>query len=314
MPNSSQEICVVGSAMIDQVSRAPRIPKPGETLIGSSYQVGFGGKGANQAVTAARLGANVSMVAKVGNDSLGESHFKNFKEQGIGTDFIFTDDQQPSGVAPIWVDEQTGQNSIIVIPGANATMTPAEVRSASVAIESAALVVAQLEIPIPSNIEAFKIARAAGRRTILNPAPATELPDELLRLTDILVPNESEAELLTGIPVTGPSSAAEAAELLKSRGVKNVLVTLGKNGAYALLETGEQLTSEAPKVDTVDTTGAGDCFIGSFSVFLSLGLEFSTSMRQACLVAAQSVTKEGTQTSFPCRNELDPALFPNSAT
>lgn len=300
--------------MIDQVSRAPRIPKPGETLIGSTYQVGFGGKGANQAVTAARLGAEVSMVAKVGQDALGESHFKNFAEQGIGTDFIFTDDEQPSGVAPIWVDEQTGQNSIIVIPGANATMTAKEVRSAMAAIESASLVIAQLEIPISCNIEAFKIARAARRMTVLNPAPAAELPDELLALTDILVPNETEAEMLTGIPVTDHVSATEAAKILKSKGVKNVLITLGENGAYAVLEDGKELACETPKVNAVDTTGAGDCFIGSFCVFLSLGLEFAASMQQACIVAAQSVTKEGTQTSFPCRSELDPALFPDSAT
>ena len=310
MSDTNPKICVVGSAMVDQVARAPRIPKPGETLIGNSYQIGFGGKGANQAVTASRLGAEVSLIAKLGRDVFGENSLQNFQEQGIGTDFVFFDDEQPSGVAPIWVDEQTGQNSIIVIPGANNTMTAAEVRSAASAIESASLVIAQLEVPIPCNIEAFKIARAAGQTTILNPAPAAELPDELLNLTDILVPNETEAELLTGIPVSDLASAGAAAKALNLKGVKNIIVTLGPNGAYALLEDGSELNAKAPMVTAKDTTGAGDCFIGSFSVFLAMDLSFATSMRQACEVAADSVTKEGTQTSFPCRKDLDSSLFP----
>lgn len=313
MSESTPMICVVGSAMVDQVARAPRIPKPGETLIGNSYQIGFGGKGANQAVAAARLGAEVALIAKLGRDVFGENSLKNFQDQGIGTNHIFFDDHQPSGVAPIWVDEQTGQNSIIVIPGANNTMTAADVRSAASAIESASLVVAQLEVPIQCNVEAFRIARKAGITTILNPAPAAELPAELMRLTDILIPNESEAELLSGISVTDKATAATAATKLRSMGGKNVIITLGANGAYALLENRTALNADAPKVDPIDTTGAGDCFIGSFSVFLAMGLSFATSMQQACLVAADSVTKEGTQTSFPCRQDLEPSLFPPTA-
>lgn len=308
MRNKGSKICVVGSSMIDQIARAPRLPGPGETLVGTSYKIGFGGKGANQAVAAARLGADVTMVVKLGRDVFGEQTRQNFADQGIATDFLFFDDDQPSGVAPIWVDEETGQNSIIVVPGANNTMTREEVRQAAPAIEAAELCIAQLEIPIPCNIEAFTIARAAGSTTILNPAPAAELPAELLELTDILVPNEPEAELLTGIAVKDRDSAAKAARALQERGVKTVVITLGAQGAYALRPDGTEILVEAPPVKAVDTTGAGDCFIGSFSYFLAQGQGMEPAMRRACVVAAKSVTRHGTQTSFPTCGDL-PELF-----
>lgn len=309
MSESGPRVCVVGSAMVDQIVRAPRLPQPGETLIGSSYRIDFGGKGSNQAVAAARLGASVHMIAKLGRDVFGENTRQNYIDHGIPDEFVFFDSEQPSGVAPIWVDERSGQNSIICVPGANLTLTDEEIRSAHSAIESAAVVVAQLEIPIHCNIAAFKIARAAGRTTILNPAPAAELPAALLELTDILVPNESEAELLTGISVTDRATAAEAARRLQQRGVKTVLITLGAGGVFALCRDGRELSAAAPNVDAVDTTGAGDCFIGSLSYYLACGEELQACLSKACIVAAQSVTMQGTQASFPYRRDLDSALF-----
>jgi len=294
--------------MVDQIARAPRLPKPGETLFGTSYQIGYGGKGANQAVAAARLGAAVTIVVKLGRDVFGENTRKNFADQGIATDYIFFDDVEPSGVAPIWVDERTGQNSIIVVPGANETMTVEEVQSAAPAIQQARLCVAQLEIPIACTTEAFRIAREAGVMTILNPAPASDLPDALLQLTDMIVPNESEAEQLTGIAVEDSATARQAARHLQSRGVKSVLITLGERGAFALLEDDTELAVESPQVKPVDTTGAGDCFIGSLSFFLASGEPLESAMRKACAVAAHSVTGHGTQTSYPSRGDISDTL------
>ena len=180
--NGAPHICVVGSSMNDQIARAPRLPGPGETLVGTDYQTGFGGKGSNQAVMAARLGAQVTMVVKLGRDAIGEQTAKRYADEGILTDFVFFDDQLSSGVAPIWVDEETGQNTIIIVPGANLALTPAEVRRAADSIHGAHAVVCQMEIPMECNIEAFRIAReTSSAMTILNPAPSAPLPDELLR-------------------------------------------------------------------------------------------------------------------------------------
>ncbi|MBL9166541.1 MAG: ribokinase [Verrucomicrobiales bacterium] len=308
--NRIPRICVVGSAMFDQVTRTPTIPRLGETLRGSSYHTGFGGKGANQAVTAARLGADVTLVARLGNDAIGKQTAKHYVAEGIRTEFVSFDDRLPSGVAPIWVEESSGQNCILVVPGANQALQPADVRQAAGAIRAAQVVLCQLEIPWKCSLEAFRIAREQGGTiTLLNPAPPEQVPAELLAVTDLLAPNESEATALTGIPVTNLEEAERAARALQSRGPQTVVITLGAQGALALTPGGEILLSSAPAVQAVDTTGAGDCFIGSLAFFLSMGLALGPALQRACHIASRSVLTQGTQTSFPRRSELDPDLF-----
>ncbi len=300
------KVCVVGSANVDQVARAPRLPAAGETVIGSGYAVGFGGKGSNQAVMAARLGADVTMVARLGRDALGESTLQNFREQGIRTEFVSLDDRLPSGVAQIWVSDSTGQNSIVCVPGANLALTPADIRRAEGAIAASAVVVCQNENPLECNLEAFQIAKRAGVRTIYNPAPAADIPDELLWLTDILVPNETEAAFLTGLPTDTDDNAAEAAHALRSRGPRAVILTLGSRGALVLDDAGLTQIAAQP-VQAIDTTGAGDAFVGSLAYYLARGDDLRTATQKSCLIATQSVLKPGTQTSFPFPHELPEA-------
>ncbi len=308
--NNKPRICVVGSSMNDQIARAPRLPGAGETLVGSSYQTGFGGKGSNQAVMAARLGAEVTMVVKLGRDSVGDQTAKHYADENILTDFVYFDDRLSSGVAPIWVDEDTGQNTIIIVPGANLALTPTEVRRAAGSIQAAQVVVCQMEIPMECNIEAFHVAREASSvRTILNPAPSAPIPDQMLSLTDLLVPNESEAADLTGLPVTNPEEAEQAARALQARGAATVLITLGSAGAIAVTTSDEVIRVTAPADKAVDTTGAGDCFIGSLAYFLAVGFDLRRAMENACSIASRSVLAHGTQKSFPRKADLNPELF-----
>lgn len=299
----SPKICVVGSSNIDLISKVPRLPKLGETMMGHAFHMGYGGKGANQAVMAAKLGAQVAMVTKLGNDVFGADTLKNYQAQGIDTTWVFFDEKAASGVAPIFVDDNA-QNFIVIIPGANMALSPADVQQASSAITNASLLICQLEVPIESTLEAFRIAKAAGVTTILNPAPAAPLPDELLQLSDIIAPNETETEQLTGLSVTAIEDAEKAARALLQRGPRTVILTLGERGA--LLVDATSVEPIAPiKVKAVDPTGAGDSFIGSLAVFLGEGLDLRSAIRRANAVAALSVTKIGTQTSFPNRGEAD---------
>jgi ribokinase len=305
MPPHSPHVCVVGSTNIDLTFRTARLPKPGETLAGHGFQLGYGGKGANQAVMAARLGARVTMVGKVGRDVFGEGALRNYREQGVDTTHVLTDAERPTGVASIIVDD-AARNCIIVVPGANLGLTPQDVRAAAAgAIERARVLLCQLEVPIETVAEALRIAKAANVTTILNPAPAVALPDELLRLADLCVPNESEIELLTGghTAATVQEAAAAAWELLK-RGPRTVIVTLGERGALiADAASAEHLA--APRVEAVDSSGAGDAFIGALGVFLAEGAPLREAVRRANAVAARSVTRLGTQASFPTRAEID---------
>ncbi|HEY7310112.1 MAG TPA: ribokinase [Gemmataceae bacterium] len=296
-------VCVVGSANIDLTFRTVRLPKPGETLIGQAFHLGFGGKGANQAVMAARLGAQVSMVARVGSDVFGEQTVQNYRQYGIDTAHVLRDAERPTGVASIVV-EDSAQNCILIVAGANAGLSPADVRAARGVIESAGVLLCQLEVPIESTLEAFRIARAAGVRTILNPAPAVALPDELLRLTDLCVPNETEAELLTGQRVETPDEVESAARVLLQRGPRAVLVTLGPRGVL-LVEEGTVEHIPSVRVPAVDASGAGDAFIGSLAVFLVEGRTLRDAARWANTAAALSVTRRGTQASFPTRTEVE---------
>lgn len=291
-------ICVVGSANVDLIARAPKMPAPGETLIGSEFHMGFGGKGSNQAVIAARLGADVTMVTKLGKDIFGDNTLENYKENGIDTRFVYFDDKLFSGVAPLFVDVNTGQNSIVVCPGANMGLSPEDVQKAESAIQDADLLVCQLEIPVESTLEAFRLAKKTKVPTILNPAPAAQLPAELLDLTDIIIPNETEAQILTGLAVDTPESAFEAAKKLQEKGPQTVIVTLGKMGAVYL--TGDQQDFiAAEQVHAVDTTGAGDAFVGCLAFQLARKKSLAVALQSACAVATRSVLKIGTQTSFP---------------
>jgi ribokinase len=293
-------VCVVGSANVDLTFRAASLPRPGETLPGRAFQVAFGGKGANQAVTAARLGARVSLVARVGHDLFGEQMRRHFEEEGIDGTHVGTDTDQPSGAASITVDD-AGRNCILVVAGANGRLMPADVRAASGAIGAARILLCQLEVPLETTREALAVARAAGVTTVLNPAPTLPVPDDVLRLADLCVPNETEAERLTGL--TDPQAAARA---LQARGAKTVLVTLGEQGVL-IVENNVELVP-ALRVEAVDTTGAGDAFIGGLAVFLAEGLALRASVARACAVAALSVTRLGAQAALPSRTELETFL------
>jgi ribokinase len=300
------KICVVGSSMIDLISKVPRLPKLGETMVGHSFHMGYGGKGANQAVMAAKLGAQVTMVNKVGRDVFGEGTLKNYQEQGIDTAHVMFDDSRFSGVAPIFVDENA-QNFVVIVPGANSGLSPADVQSARQVILDSDILICQLEIPMETTLEAFRVAKSGNVRTILNPAPAAPIPDELLQLADIFAPNETETELLTDMPVGTLGEAEAAARKLLSRGTRTVILTLGERGAL-LVDRDTVENVPAVKVDAVDPTGAGDAFVGSLAVYLGEGLPMEDAIRRANAVAALSVTRIGTQVSFPKRAEADAFL------
>jgi ribokinase len=303
MASEPPRICVVGSSNIDLIFRTARLPRPGETLAGHAFRLDFGGKGANQAVMAARLGARVAVVSRVGCDVFGEQTLANYRREGIDTEHVSVDESRPTGVASIAVDDEA-RNCILVVPGANLGLTPAHVRQAATAIEGAGALLCQLEIPQETVLEAFRLARAAGVRTVLNPAPAAPLPDELLRLTDVGVPNEPELEALTGQPAASLEQIEAAARVLASRGPKALVVTLGERGAL-VVEGGEVEHVPAVPVRAVDPTGAGDAFIGALGVALASGLPLRAAARRANAVAALSVTRLGAQASFPSRVEVE---------
>lgn len=306
MTTQPPKVCVVGSSMVDMISKVPRLPKLGETLVGHSFHLGYGGKGSNQAVMAAKLGAQVSMVVKLGRDVFGDGALQNYRQQGIDTTHVLFDETRFSGVAPIFVDDGA-QNFIVIVPGANLGLSPADAQAAAEVILAADLLVCQLEVPIETTLEAFRIAKSGNARTILNPAPAAPIPDELLRLTDICAPNESETELLTGMPVQTLGEAGAAAQMLRSRGAEVVILTLGERGAMLVDGAGVEHIPGI-KVDAVDPTGAGDAFIGSLAAYLGEGLALRDAIRRANVVAALSVTRIGTQVSFPNRAEADAFL------
>jgi ribokinase len=291
------QICVVGSANVDLTFRTPRLPRPGETLAGHSVHLGMGGKGANQAVAAARLGAQVTLVARVGNDTFGQEAVLRYRAEGIDTAFVRQDTQRPTGTAAIVVDDQA-ENCILIVAGANAGLAPQDVREAAPPIQNADALLCQLETPLDATLEAFRLARAAGTRTVLTPAPVIDLPDELLRLCDLCVPNRTEMELLVRCPVVTDVDAQSAAELLRARGVKTVAVTLGDAGAIVVDDAGS-VHIPAVDVEAVDPTGAGDAFTAALAVALAEGSALREAARRASVVAALTVTRVGTQTAFP---------------
>jgi ribokinase len=294
-------IVVVGSTNIDLTFQVPRLPRTGETLAGTGMHTGFGGKGANQAVMAARLGAEVHMISAVGDDGFGQQALANYRAQGVDSTHVRVA-AGATGTAAIFVDSEA-RNSIIVIDGANKALSVADVRAAKEVIESAQVVVAQLETPIDAAVEAFRLARAAGVRTILNPAPAFNA-DPLLALTDLCVPNETELQTLTGQRLNSIAKMKTAARALLERGPEAVIVTLGKRGA---LVVGPEVSGRclAVPVKAIDPTAAGDAFIGSLAVFLGQGADLREAVRRASTVAALTVTLPGAQRSFPPREQIE---------
>jgi ribokinase len=299
-------IVVIGSSNTDMIIQLDRIPRPGETILGGEFSTAAGGKGANQAVGAARAGGKVTFVARVGRDMFGDQAVAGFERDVIVTDFVFRDPVAPSGVALIFVAKD-GENSIAVAGGANSKLSPADVRKAKRAIAGASAVVMQLETPLETVQAAAELAAKAGVRVILNPAPARSLPDALLKLVSILTPNETEAELLTGIKVTNDATAAQAADKLLDKGVQAVILTLGARGAFVATKESKQLVPGF-KVKAVDTTAAGDVFNGALAVALSEGRSLLEAARFASAAAAISVTRLGAQPSAPKRQEIEKLL------
>jgi ribokinase len=294
---------VVGSANIDLTTFADRFPKPGETIFGQRFDLGFGGKGANQAVAARLCGADVFMVARVGSDLFGPATIDNFKRLGIDTSHVKQVEGWSSGVAPIFVDPD-GQNRILVVKGANDALKPADVDAAAEMLKAADCIVLQFEIPLETVYYTVEFARKNGIRCILNPAPGQPVDMRELTGLDYFVPNESEAETITGIAVRSLDDARGCAEKLTRDGIRRVIITLGSRGSLlAGRELSEHLS--AFPVRSIDSTGAGDAFIGSFAVFLAEGVPEQEAVRRANLYAALSTTGVGTQKSFYDRQRFD---------
>jgi ribokinase len=296
-------IAVVGSLNMDLVIRAAHIPHPGETIIGSDFQTVPGGKGANQAVAAARLGAGVSMVGRLGSDSFADSLLKNLAESGVGTTHIQQDAETPSGVALIVVDDQ-GENSIVVASGANMRFSKESVQAAADIIAGADVLVLQLEVPLDAVMQAARIADAHDVTVVLNPAPARELPAELFTLVDVLIPNETEAAILSGKQVEKYSDLTLAAAELQDRGAESVVITLGKRGALLKSSDQEPQMVAAFEVKPVDTTAAGDAFVAGLAVHLAAGHPLSEAVRWGNAAGALAAMRFGAQTSLPTKVEV----------
>ena len=321
-PRRCYDVLVVGASNIDLITYCQRCPKPGETIHGDTFQQGFGGKGANQAVMAAKLGARTEIVTCLGNDGFGDATIANFSKNGItGRGVLRSPGSEPSGVAPIWVDS-AGENRILIVNGANDSLLPKHVKDGSTAagrmVQQSKVLICQLEIRKETTLAALRNANKSGCITILNPAPAVErLSDEFYKYSDIVAPNQTEAEILTGCNCDTRKGALKAAEMLLSYGAKCVLMTLGADGCIIALGKGEISLVSAPKIDkskVVDTSGAGDCFLGSFAYRLTHGvsnkeeLMSMTKLKEAasfaCRAATISVQGKGTQSSYPSAADL----------
>lgn len=308
----ARRIAVVGSNMTDLVTSIIRMPAPGETLEAPAFAMGFGGKGANQAVAAARLGAEVMMVTKVGDDVFGQSTIDNLRNNGVDISHVGMVAGQSSGVAPIFVDE-TGENSILIIKGANNDLKPADIDAAAEDLKQCDLILMQLEVPLETVYYTAAFAEKHGIETILNPAPAAPGLDaaKVAKVT-FVVPNESELALLTGMPTDTDEQIEQAAHALIARGIRTVIVTLGSRGAR-LITADKSTMIEPVKVKPKDTTGAGDAFIGSFARFYVETKELEASLKKAALYAADSITRPGTQKSYATAAEFEAFIAANKA-
>lgn len=301
-------IVVMGIFAADLIFHTPKLPAWTETVIGSGFAIGPGGKGSNQAIATARLGAPVEFLAKTGRDNFGDMARGIYAREGVGTRFLQESADLPTGAAAIIIDDKAAENAIIVVPGAAAALTTAEIDEAAEVIGSAAVFLTQLETPLPLVVHALRLARAKGVTTILNPAPATALSAEILALVDILTPNETEAAMLSGLPVTNTAEAEAAADALIARGAGSVVITLGEKGAL-LRRNGQTVLAPAVKAGKlVDTTGAGDSFNAGIAVALSEGRSMAEALRFACAVAGLKVTRAGAGAGMPHRAEVDALL------
>jgi ribokinase len=301
-------ITVMGSFIADLAFRTPRLPAWGETVMGSDFKIGPGGKGSNQAVAAARLGGRVTFICMLGRDTFGDLARATYRQEGIDTEFCFETSGHPTGAASVIVHEGKGENAIVVVPGSGFHLTTADVDRAAARIKASAVFVTGLEVPIPVVEHALKLAHAAGVPTILNPAPAAPLPDRIYPLCDYLTPNETEAAGLLAMKAAGGSGVEKAAEAFLKLGVQNAIITLGKQGA---LVRNAKLTRHVPAIDAgpvVETTGAGDAFTGGLAMGLAEGLDVVAATRLGCATAGISVTRYGTAPAMPRRDEVNVLL------
>ncbi|MBE6232061.1 MAG: ribokinase [Bacteroidales bacterium] len=297
----SNKIMVIGSSNTDMTVITDRLPVPGETVLGGRFAMGPGGKGANQAVAAQRLGGNVSFICKVGNDIFGDNAIKHYLNEGMDTSGIMRSNQ-PSGVALISVDKKA-ENCIVVASGANADITEADIEAHRKEIEEASILLLQLEIPVEAVVRAAKIGHEAGNYVILNPAPACELPEEIYQYISLIIPNQTEIALMTGVEARDEEGAANAVEVLRKKGVQDVIVTMGSKGSMVYHE-GKAEFVPSKKVNAVDTTAAGDTYCGGLCVALSEGKDIIEAARFATAASALTVQKQGAQESIPYRKDI----------
>lgn len=304
-------VAVLGIFVADLAFRAPRLPVMGETILGQGFKDGPGGKGSNQALAAARAGAEVKMITRIGRDTFGGMAREAWAADGIDVSAVIEDAELPTGAAFIFVSTETGNNAIIVESGAAARLSPQDVAAAENAIGSARVFLTQFEQPVETAMAGLALARRHGATTILNPAPAIAAPDAIYPLCDYVTPNETEAATLTGLPVSNVDEARAAAAELVRRGARNAVITLGEKGALLHGVAGNELVPVFPVAKVVDTTGAGDAFNGGFALALAEGMTPLEAVRFGCATAALSVQKPGTAPSMPSRKEIDALLAAN---
>lgn len=303
---SNSKILVIGSSNTDMVVKTSRFPASGETILGGDFFMNPGGKGANQALAAKRLGGNVSFLGKIGNDIFGRQAMQSLKEGGVNVDSVRIDPEKPSGIALITVDSK-GENSIVVAPGSNDTLLPNDINETFPEFESSDIILLQLEIPLETINYVAEIAHKKKKKVILNPAPATHLSDKLLKNLYMLIPNETEAALLTGISIADEESAKQAALVLKSKGVEVIIITMGAAGAFVMTDEFAKMI-KTPKVVAIDTTAAGDTFCGALVAKLSRNSKLEDALNFATAAAAICVTRMGAQPSIPFEEEVDEFL------
>ena len=299
---SKKGILVIGSSNTDMTVKTRELPRPGETVLGGVFTMGAGGKGANQAVAAQRLGGDVKFICKVGRDIFGDNSIAQYEKEGLDVSSILRSDK-PSGVALISVD-QNAENCIVVASGANGDLTEADIDTCAKDLRECAILLLQLETPIPTVLKAAKIAHEAGATVVLNPAPACPLPEEMFRYIDLFIPNETELSTFSGIPVDDVASAEKAAAAMQAKGVGKLIVTMGSKGSL-ILDGGPSVLVPARNVKAVDTTAAGDTFCGALCVAVSEGKSLKEAAEFACAASALTVQKMGAQNSIPYRKEIN---------
>lgn len=305
---NSPRVTILGAFFVDLACRTKRMPAWGETLHGRHFAMGPGGKGSNQAVAAARQGASVELITRLGHDHFATMAREVFADEGIGTRHIGEDTDQPTGTATIIVDDERGENAIIIVPGACARLTPADIDAAADTIAGSAAFVSQLELPAETCFHAITMAAGNGVPVVLNPAPARSIPREILTMVDYLTPNETETEALVGHAVNDADDARRAAHTLRDWGVANVLITLGSEGVYVCGDAYEGRIAAFSAGPLRDTTGAGDAFNGGFVAALAASAPLEAAARAGCAVAGLSVTRQGTAPSMPSRAEAQALL------